>query len=186
MTGPPARRREGPGRVILRAPTLEDGPEFTAAMRASARHHRPWIAMPTTADAYAAYVQRSGREGAEAFFACRVEDGAIIGFFNISEIIRGKLQSAFLGYGGVARFAGQGYMTEGMELVLREAFGRLRLHRLEANIQPGNLASRALAERCGFRCEGFSPRYLKVGGRWRDHERWAIVAEDYRARRKRS
>ena len=72
-------------------------------------------------------------------------------------------------------------MSEGMALVLREAFTTLRLHRLEANIQPGNLPSIALAERAGFVREGFSERYLKVGGRWRDHERWAIRAEQWRA-----
>jgi ribosomal-protein-alanine N-acetyltransferase len=70
-----------------------------------------------------------------------------------------------------------------MHLVLRDAFTNLGLHRLEANIQPGNDASVALARRCGFELEGFSPRYLKVGGRWRDHERWAIRAETWRAAR---
>ncbi len=71
-----------------------------------------------------------------------------------------------------------------MHLVLREAFTTLRLHRLEANIQPGNRASILLVQRCGFELEGFSPRYLKVGGRWRDHERWAIRADTWRARRR--
>jgi ribosomal-protein-alanine N-acetyltransferase len=69
-------------------------------------------------------------------------------------------------------------MTEGIELVLHHAFGALGLHRLEANIQPNNAASIALAKGAGFRLEGFSPRYLKIDGHWRDHERWAIVAED--------
>jgi ribosomal-protein-alanine N-acetyltransferase len=171
-------------RVLLRSPTPADEAEFTASMKASRKLHGSWISMPTTADAYAAYLARNAGDAADMLFACRRSDGAIIGFFNIGQIIRGPLQSAFLGYGGVAEFAGQGYMTEGMMLVLARAFGRLKLHRLEANIQPGNTPSIALARRCGFECEGFSPRYLKIAGRWRDHERWAIRAETFKALRR--
>ena len=87
-----------------------------------------------------------------------------------------------LGYAIGAPYAGEGYMTEGIELVLRHAFGAMGLHRLEANIQPGNEPSIALAKRAGFRLEGFSPRYLKIDGRWRDHERWAILAEEHAQR----
>ena len=70
-------------------------------------------------------------------------------------------------------------MTEGMQLLLARAFGVLRLHRVEANIQPGNARSLALARGSGFVHEGLSERYLKVGGRWRDHERWAIRVEQW-------
>lgn len=71
-------------------------------------------------------------------------------------------------------------MSEGLRLVLRHAFGPLGLHRLEANIQPKNRSSIRLVRRAGFRREGFSPRYLRVLGRWRDHERWAITVEAFR------
>jgi [ribosomal protein S5]-alanine N-acetyltransferase len=100
-----------------------------------------------------------------------------MGVVNLNEIVRGAFHSAYLGYYGFNPHARQGYMAEGLGLVLRHAFRRVGLHRLEANIQPGNRASRALVRRLGFRREGFSPRYLKIGGRWRDHERWAIVRE---------
>jgi [ribosomal protein S5]-alanine N-acetyltransferase len=170
-------------RVTIAAPTAADGDDFTAAMRASRRMHRPWISMPETPDAYAAYLARSTEPTRAFFIARRADDGAVAGFLNVSEMIRGKLQSAFIGYGGTAQTAGQGLMTDAMRLVLREVFTSIGLHRLEANIQPGNTASKALAERCGFRCEGFSPKYLKVGGRWRDHERWAITRDDWKATR---
>ena len=113
---------------------------------------------------------------------CREEDGAIAGVYNIGQIFYGPLCSAYLGYYAFAPFAGQGYMREGLQLVLRHAFGPLGLHRLEANIQPENAPSIALVAGAGFRLEGLSPRYLKIAGRWRDHERWAILAEEFRPR----
>jgi [ribosomal protein S5]-alanine N-acetyltransferase len=70
-------------------------------------------------------------------------------------------------------------MTEALSLAIGQAFGDLGLHRLEANIQPGNAASLALARRLGFRREGFSPRYLCIAGRWRDHERWALLSDEW-------
>lgn len=68
-------------------------------------------------------------------------------------------------------------MTKGVELACRHAFNELGLHRLEANIQPENAASLALVKRIGFQKEGFSARYLKISGEWRDHERWALLSD---------
>jgi ribosomal-protein-alanine N-acetyltransferase len=96
------------GRVLLRPPSLADEAEFCGAMRASRRHHGRWITMPTTHEAYLAYVARNEDDSRAMFFACRREDGAIVGFFNIGEIIRGGLQQGFIGYGGVPAFAGPG------------------------------------------------------------------------------
>ena len=167
-------------RVYLRAPSRSDEREFTSLMRASQSFHRPWASAPTDHERFAAYLADAKRRDFEAFLVCRREDEAIVGFFNLSQITRGSMQSAYLGYAVGKPFAAHGYMREGMSLVLRSAFLDLRLHRIEANIQPGNRASVALAQGAGFRREGFSPRYLKISGRWRDHERWALLAEDWR------
>jgi ribosomal-protein-alanine N-acetyltransferase len=166
-------------RIILRAPTPDDEDAFLAAMRRSRTDHRPYLYPPQDGEAYRAYLARLD-ERKYGYLACRRDDGAIVGWLNVSEIVRGALQGAFLGYGGVSEHAGQGYMTEAVKLVLREAFGPLGLHRLEANIQPDNHASIALVKRCGFEKEGFSPRYLKIAGRWRDHERWAILSDEWK------
>jgi ribosomal-protein-alanine N-acetyltransferase len=173
---------DGSRRVVVRAPTVDDRDAFVAAMRTSRTLHRPFLTLPRTPDAFDAMLERARRESYLPMLARRSEDDAIVGYFAISNVIRGPFQSAFLGYGGVAGRTGRGYMTEAMELVLRWAFTDLRLHRLEANIQPANTASIALVRRCGFELEGFSPRYLKVGGRWCDHERWAIRVEGWRGR----
>jgi ribosomal-protein-alanine N-acetyltransferase len=164
-------------RLVLRTPARSDEDEFLTGMRASRGLHRPWLYPPLTRESYRAYLERIADDRHEGFFACRREDAAIVGWLNVSEIVRGPFQSAYLGYGAVATFAGRGYMREALTLVVRHAFSNMKLHRLEANIQPRNHASIALVRRCGFEREGYSPRYLKIGGRWRDHERWAIRAD---------
>jgi ribosomal-protein-alanine N-acetyltransferase len=172
-------------RVELRSPTPADRGEFLAAMRASRKFHRPWLQSPTTDEAYDRLLARVEDDRHDPLLVCRRDDGAIVGYYNISEIVRGFFQSAFLGYGAVALYAGHGYMSEGLQLVLARAFRDLRLHRLEANIQPGNAESIALVQRGGFVREGFAERYLKIGGRWRDHEHWAIRSEQWRERSRR-
>lgn len=120
------------------------------------------------------------REDGPRFEIRRLEDGILVGSVEISRIARGNFQSAYLGYAIAEEHRGRGYMSEALQLALRHAFRSLRLHRVEANVEPGNEASLALVRRAGFTREGFSRRYLKLGGRWRDHERWALLAENWR------
>jgi [ribosomal protein S5]-alanine N-acetyltransferase len=176
------RAIEAAKRVYLRAPREADRDEFLRAARGSRKLHRPWIYAPETGRQFDAYLARCRMESERGFLVCKREDDAIAGVFNLSQIAHGFFQSAYLGYYAFEPHAGQGLMGEGLDLVLRHSFRRLKLHRLEANIQPDNDASRSLVERAGFDYEGYSPRYLKIGGRWRDHERWAITREEWRPR----
>lgn len=166
-------------RVFLRHPERGDVEEFLRMVTDSVRLHRPWVYLSESPETFFRYVDRSSGERELGCLICRVSDGAVVGAANLSEIARGAFQSAYLSFYGRAGFTGQGLVREGVGLLLRHAFGELRLHRLEANVQPGNRRSLALVEFLGFRKEGFSPRYLKIGGRWRDHERWAILAEEW-------
>jgi ribosomal-protein-alanine N-acetyltransferase len=170
-------------RIVVRGPEDVDADAYIAQMRASKRFHHPWIFGPTDREAWDRLLARHRTPAVEVLFAVRREDDAVTGTFVLSQIFYGPFCNAYLGYWATQAYAGQGYMAEGMAGVLRHAFRKLKLHRVEANVQPGNTASVALLKRCGFRREGFSPRYLKVAGRWRDHERWAITVEDWRARR---
>lgn len=178
---PAARPRLETGmRTYLRAPRAGDARGFLALVRGSRKLHGSWVAPPATTEQFRSYLARMRKPDAKAFLVCRTEDDAIAGVINLSQIFLGSFRSAYLGYYAFEPLAGEGHMTEGMMLVLRHAFGAMGLHRLEANVQPGNPRSIALVQRCGFRKEGFSPRYLKVAGRWRDHERWAITVEETR------
>ena len=173
---PPAGARVG-----LRVLAREDRAEFLALARESRRLHRPWTYPPERADQFDELYSRSRREDFLCLVAHLEPTREITGVFTISQIVRGAFQSAYLGYYAHEKHAGQGLMREALEQVLDHAFGALGLHRVEANIQPGNAPSIALARGAGFRLEGFSPRYLLIGGQWRDHERYAITADEHAA-----
>jgi ribosomal-protein-alanine N-acetyltransferase len=169
-------------RVHLRPPRKSDEAAFLRAVRASRRLHGPWAKAPATAAQFADLLRRyDGRAPTHrGFLVVRNSDGAVAGVYNFSEIVRGVFQSAYLGYYAFAPLAGDGYMSEGFMLALDIAFRRLKLHRVEVNVQPTNRRSLALVDRLGFTREGYSRRYVKIGGRWRDHVRFAMLAEDWR------
>lgn len=164
--------------VILESPSKKHTAEFLAAVKRSQKLHRPWVSPPATAEAFDEYLKRLRSPDRAGYFV-RTESGDLAGVINISEIVRGSFLSGYLGYYAFEPHHNRGYMTQGLKAVLREAFRVLQLHRLEANIQPGNEGSRRLVKGLGFRLEGFSPRYLKIGGSWRDHERWALTVEEW-------
>lgn len=171
-----------PARVRLEEPGPERRGEFLAAVRRSRALHAAWVAPPDTRAAFATWLARIAEGSYRGHFVIDGED-RLAGVINIGEIVLGSFCSGHLGYYAFEPHAGRGLMRAGLEKVLGRAFRDYGLHRLEAGIQPGNEASRRLATQLGFCCEGFSPRYLKIRGRWRDHERWALSAETWRAQR---
>lgn len=166
--------------MLLREPSEADGDELVALNRASRDFHHPWVAPPLDLVQYWEYRIRCNRDTARGYLLCLRETGAIVGVVNVSQIFLGNFRSAYLGYYGGAIYAKRGYMKEGLGLVLDACFHDIGLHRLEANIQPENIASLALVKSLGFIYEGFSRRYLQIDGEWRDHERWAILSDDWR------
>jgi len=165
-------------RTRIHLPTGEDEEAFLAAMRDSVGLHYPWLSAPKDHKGWLRYMKRLERDSEAGYLVKRIQDGAICGVVNLNIITYEALCSAYVSYFGVAGQAEQGYMKEGLSQVIQVAFDELGLHRLEANIQPENLASIALAQSVGFQYEGFSPRFLKINGEWCDHERWAILADD--------
>ena len=165
--------------VRLSAPSAADSDEFIAAARASVAVQQPWVSAPDTPERYAAFLARADREDQASYLVRNAECGELAGYININNIVRGALRSGYLGYAAFASHAGRGLMTAGLRAVVSDAFTTLGLHRLEANVQPDNIPSLRLLRRLGFRREGYSPRYLMVDGDWRDHERWAVLAEDW-------
>ncbi len=178
-------------RIYLRMPEPMDLAAFTELVTSS----QAWLSRWVTGDAaardpdgslwFTSTLEANAGGRSQKMFVHRLEDHRLMGGMNLNELVRGSFQNAFLGYWIGEPHAGQGYMSDALATVLRHAFGAQDLHRVEANIQPGNEASIALVRRAGFVREGFSERYLKIAGAWRDHERWALTVEAWRTRQRR-
>lgn len=166
-------------RVFLRKPTAEDLPELLSLHQRSKDFHSPWVDSLVTEHECKNYIDRCQNDDFEGLLIGHLTENKIVGVANISQIFYRAFQNAYLGYYVDVDFAGQGFMSEGVRLAINYAFDTLGLHRVEANIQPENRASVNLVNRLGFTKEGFSRRYLKIHGEWRDHERWALTVEDW-------
>jgi [ribosomal protein S5]-alanine N-acetyltransferase len=165
--------------VRLVVPGPSDEGEFLDVVEASADLYQGWVSPPSDSDAFQNYLKRISSPNHRGFVARDLKSGAIAGVVNINDIRLGSMLSASLGYYALGSDRAKGAMTEAVGQTVDHAFGTLGLHRIEANIQPGNMRSRALVQRLGFGLEGFSPRYLYISGNWRDHERWAVLREDW-------
>ena len=164
-------------RTRIHVPQAADEQAFLTAMQDSVGLHYPWVSAPKDQTGWLRYMDRLKRDNEAGFLVKNLHDGEICGVVNLNLITYEALCSAHVSYFGVAGQAEKGYMKEGLLQVVKHAFGELGLHRLEANIQPDNLASIALAQSAGFQYEGFSPRLLKINEVWCDHERWAVLAD---------
>jgi ribosomal-protein-alanine N-acetyltransferase len=188
-TAPPAFRLSAQ-RTLLRPPERRDWRQWTQVRGESRAFLTPWE--PTwSADALTrgAFVRRLGRYAADwrqdvgySFLLFRLDDDALLGGIGLTNVRRGVAESASLGYWIGERFARQGYMTEGLQLVLAFAFQRARLHRVEAACLPHNAASRGLLSKSGFREEGYARGYLCIDGRWQDHVLFGTLRDEWTPR----
>jgi len=62
----------------------------------------------------------------------------------------------------------RGLMRQALEAVIQFGFTSLNLHRIEADVDPGNAGSLALLESVGFKREGYFPERWLIGGEWKD------------------
>jgi [ribosomal protein S5]-alanine N-acetyltransferase len=164
--------------IFLREPFEEDETEFLHFISQAESLSTSWVDAPRDEQAFQLYLQHAAQEQCESFLVCDKQSNNIIGVFHLSKINYGIFSNALLDY--VTLDSAKALMTEGLRLVLRFIFQKLKLHRIEASIQPDDDIFIQLVKDCAFRLEGFSPRLLKINGRWRDHERWAMTIEDWR------
>jgi ribosomal-protein-alanine N-acetyltransferase len=175
--------------VHVRTVRAEDIEPYRRAVQLSADRLRRWN--PVNPDDLGRHlVAQSPDYRTFMVLANEPEDGQLlVGRANLTNAVRGRFRSVAMGYDAYDPYAGRGWFGEGLRLVLDlalrdEADGGMGLHRVEANVQPGNVASAGLLRSLGLRHEGYSPRYLYLADRdgfedWRDHDRYAITREEW-------
>ncbi|HET6794773.1 MAG TPA: GNAT family protein [Acidimicrobiales bacterium] len=166
-----------PPAVSIVEPSAAHRADFLSAVRRSRRLHHGWVTPPSNEEEFGRYLMRLAQPDHAGYLV--LAGGTPAGVINVNNIVMSSFRSAHLGYYAFAGLDGRGLMTAGLGLVLARAFGPLGLHRVEANVQPGNERSIRLVKRLGFVKEGFSERFLQVAGVWRDHERWALLADRF-------
>jgi len=164
--------------VRLRPIKATDETAFMQGLRDSRELLKPWVQVPLSRKTFQKYVLEMNTADDRAWAVMRADTRELAGVVELRDIFYGDFKNAYLIYYAFLAHQRQGVMKQAVQQVIAIAFNRLKLHRLEANVQPDNLASIALLMSCGFNKEGFSPRFLKKNGQWRDHERWAILADE--------
>jgi ribosomal-protein-alanine N-acetyltransferase len=109
------------------------------------------------------------------------EGDLLVGRVTLSGIVRGPFCNAFLGYTVDRDHTGRGIATYAVRHAVGRAFDE-GLHRVQAAVMPDNGASKRVLEKAGFRREGLALRYLELDGVWRDHDLYAVTAEEWPSR----
>jgi [ribosomal protein S5]-alanine N-acetyltransferase len=163
--------------AVARPLAAGDEPEFVALAAASYEFHRKWIRLPTESAAFKKYLSKFDNEHAYFFVIRDAYSESIVGFASLTGIEREPYWRGRLGYGVFEQYARMGYMSSGLEQIIDFAFKSVKLHRLEADIQPENIPSKRLVEKAGFTCEGVSRGFIHLDDEWMDHERWVLTRD---------
>jgi len=174
-------------KVFMRAPMERDWRDYAEIRAASRKFLEPWEpTWPSDALSRGAFYRRMNRYTSDwrndtgySMFLFDQESTALVGGISLSNVRRGVAQCGTLGYWMGEAHAGNGYMHEGLRLMLRFAFDELMLHRTEAACLPHNEASRNLLLGCGFSQDGYAKKYLKIRGVWQDHLLFSLLSEDF-------
>jgi ribosomal-protein-alanine N-acetyltransferase len=181
-----ARVAVSDGATAIRPLEIADAAELLAVRSASREHLAPWeperdasfFTKPTQRERLEADLAAWQEQRGFAFAVLEAGDGRMIGGVNLSNVVRGAWQNATLGYWLAATATGRGHATRAVRLVTAYAFAHCELHRVQAAVIPRNAASLAVVRRAGLRHEGMALRYLRIAGRWEDHEIFAATVED--------
>ena len=174
--------------LLLRAPQMPDYVQWSELREMSRLFLTPWEPIWPSDDLTRSgfrrrlrrYTEDIAEDRAYPFLVFRESDGALVGGVTLANVRRGIVQAGTLGYWVGQPYAGKGYMTAALRVLLPTLFGELNLHRVEAACIPTNQSSIRVLEKCGFAREGLARRYLCINGVWQDHYLYGLLDEDFR------
>lgn len=190
LTGGVARRREfrlSTQQLVIRMLSRADITEFTRYRNLpDVARFQDWP-VPYTRDLAHELVDEMealGRPSAGAWVQLAIEhDHRLVGDFAVW--IDPTEELAMIGYTIAPEHQGRAYAVEAAEAVLDWLFRSTRVHRVAATIDPRNLASARVLERCGFEYVGTARSAALSRGEWTDDARFTLLADDWRAWRRR-
>lgn len=173
--------------MVLRPVKLRDGKTWSELRIRNQNSLLPWE--PTGVGSWAdrhqpgswpplfAILKSEAKRGTILPFVIEL-DGVYVGQLTVGNIQRGAVRTAWIGYWVDEAHAGKGIATAAVALGVDHCFGAVGLHRLDATVQPSNMASQKVLGKIGFRREGLLERYMDVNKRWRDHLLFALTVEE--------
>jgi [ribosomal protein S5]-alanine N-acetyltransferase len=118
-------------------------------------------------------------DGMQRFVVITKGSKITLGAVTIANITGMPMSNATIGYAFDAAYSGNGFAREAVARVVAHGFKAIKIHRIEANIEPDNKRSIKLVKALGFRKEGVALRMLFLGDKWRDQCRFAITQEEW-------
>jgi [ribosomal protein S5]-alanine N-acetyltransferase len=182
---PPPLAPRGLG-VSLRTPRMSDFTQWAQLREFSREFLTPWEPIWPSDDLTRSGFRRRLRryqedmadDKAYPFLIFRESDDLLLGGITLANVRRGIVQAGTMGYWIGEPYAGRGYMTAALRVLLPSLFGELNLHRIDAACIPSNAASIRVLEKCGFVREGRARRYLCINGVWQDHYLYGLLNDD--------
>ncbi|MEI6513078.1 MAG: GNAT family protein [bacterium] len=176
-------------RIVLRRLNMDDLPELKRALVENEDWLRPWLPAPMRDPRIEEHLKYDIARGVqewetdEAYRLGIFKGDELIGRVSHTLICRGNFQNSNCGYWIAQSHIGNGYAPEAVALSLDYVFKTLALHRVHFAVMPENPRSMRVMEKLEIRHEGFSLRYLQIGGEWRDHHLYAVLADEWKGRR---
>lgn len=170
-------------RLSIRSTRIEDASKYQKYLVDNRSFLQPWqpnreddfYALENIVTLFEKQIEENIERKSINLYLFMKSEQEIIGTISLSNIVYGAFLSGYLGYNLCEAYADKGYMTEALGKALKLFFDEMKLHRIEANVMPRNIRSKKLLQKLGFECEGVSKKYLKINGKWEDHEHHVLL-----------